>query len=87
MTKTEPDLRPTRGSLALVTAMSQQKIRAADAARRIGVSDATLGRWLKGARIPTAEYLLAIETAFGVKAALWGQRIDAPANDAERKAG
>jgi transcriptional regulator with XRE-family HTH domain len=58
-------------------------------ARELGVSDATLSRWLKGQRIPVAEYLLLIETMFGVKAGLWGQPLSVPANDSDpaKKAG
>ena len=63
---------PTQGARELARVMAEQNIKQAEAAKRIGVPHATLSRWLRGERSPQAVFLSRIETAFGVRAALWG---------------
>lgn len=61
--------------------MDRSKLKQAEVARRLGVSDPSVYRWLQGKAFPEDDILVELCNLFGVKAADWFGLPEEPAQD------
>lgn len=64
--------------------MRARRLSQADVSSTLGCDSGVLNRWLWGLRVPSLQYLLAIESKFGIPLRLWHAKSRRRAADIEQ---